>query len=173
MSTTMTSLNVIYGEEERRGTIEFYLVSFVMTIGAIIFLAIILGLVAVMPAALSLLPIGGQAKIIGEIIRWPIVVVLLIVGLAVVYRFAPCRREVKWQWMSWGSVVAIILWITASAVFSFYVGRFGRYDRTFGSLGAVVVLLTWLYLSAYAVFLGACLDADRTPKAKPRLQAVR
>jgi membrane protein len=84
----------------------------------------------------------------------------MVVALAATYRFAPSRETPKWQWVSWGSVSATALWLAASIGFSFYVASFGSYDRTFGSLGAVVVLLTWFYISAYAVLLGACLDAE-------------
>ena len=80
--------------------------------------------------------------------------------LAATYRYAPSREEPKWRWVSWGGVLATILWLAASAGFSFYVAKFGNYDKTFGSLGAVVVLLTWLYISAYVVLLGACFNAE-------------
>ena len=85
---------------------------------------------------------------------------LVSVSLAATYRYAPSREEAKWRWVSWGGILATILWLAASAGFSFYVAKFGNYDKTFGSLGAVVVLLTWLYISAYVVLLGACLNAE-------------
>ena len=109
--------------------------------------------------------LSEKAKIIGALAPWPILLVFVAVGLATVYRYAPCRREPGWRWVSWGSIGATILWMTASAVFSFYVAKFNSYEKTFGSLGAVVVLLTWLYLSAYAVLLGACLNAEMERQA--------
>ena len=160
VSTTIASLNVIYGEQEQRGTVQLYAISLAITVAAIIFVAIVLTLVAAVPAAADLLPIGGKSKMFGALVRWPILIFFLVLGLASIYRFAPCRAEARWRWVTWGSVVAVILWLAVSAAFSFYVARFGRYDKTFGSLGAGVVLLTWLYLSAYAIFLGACLDAE-------------
>jgi membrane protein len=72
----------------------------------------------------------------------------------------PSRREAKWRWVSWGGILATIIWVAASAGFSIYVTKFGNYDKTFGSLGAVVVLLTWLYISAYVVLIGACFNAE-------------
>jgi membrane protein len=87
-------------------------------------------------------------------------IALVSVGLAATYRFMPSRREAKWRWISWGGVIATLVWVAASAGFSFYVANFGNYDKTFGSLGAVVILLTWLYLSAYVVLVGACVNAE-------------
>jgi len=81
-------------------------------------------------------------------------------ALAATYRYGPSRREPKWRWISWGGLVATLLWVVASALFSVYVAKFGNYDKTFSSLGAVVLLLMWLYISAYVVLLGACLDAE-------------
>ena len=125
-----------------------------------VFVIIALTLVAAIPAMMQLLRLSEKVKIIGALAPWPILLVFVAFGLAAVYRFAPCRREPKWRWVSWGSIGATVLWMTASAPFSFYVAKFNSYDKTFGSLGAVVVLLTWLYLSAYAVLIGACLNAE-------------
>jgi membrane protein len=159
-ATLMESLNVIYGEQEKRGALRFYLISFALTLAAMVFAVIAVTLIAAVPAMMQLLRLSEKAKIIGALAPWPILLVFVAVGLAAVYRFAPCRREPQWRWVSWGSVGATILWITASAAFSFYVAKFNSYEKAFGSLGAVFVLLTWLYLSAYAVLLGACLNAE-------------
>jgi membrane protein len=114
---------------------------------------------------MQLLRLSEKAKIIGALAPWPILLVFVAVGLAAVYRYAPCRREPQWRWVSWGSVGATILWLSASAAFSFYVSKFNSYEKAFGSLGAIFVLLTWLYLSAYAVLLGACLNAEMERQA--------
>lgn len=106
------------------------------------------------------MPLGKNLKFIGYILPWPILIVLGSIGLAAAYRFLPSRREAKWRWVTWGGVVATLIWVAASAGFSFYVANFGNYDKTFGSLGAVVVLLSWLYLSAYVVLIGACFNAE-------------
>ena len=88
------------------------------------------------------------------------VTVRVMVGLAVLYRYAPSRQEPKWRWVSWGSVVATVLWLIGSALFSFYVSHFGSYNKTYGSIGAVVILLLWFYLSAFVVLLGAELNSE-------------
>jgi membrane protein len=140
--------------------IRFQAVAIGMTVAAVLFAIVALTLVAAIPIAIQFLPFSRNLKVIGVVAPWPILITLVAIGLAATYRFAPSRREAKWRWVSWGGVLATFLWVVASAGFSFYVAKFGSYDKTFGSLGAIVVLLTWLYLSAYIVLLGACLNAE-------------
>ena len=156
----MQALNVTYEEEEKRGLIRFQAVAMGMTVAAVLFAIVALTLVAAVPAVIQFLPFSRKLKIVGVVAPWPILVALVAVGLAATYRFAPSRREAKWRWVSWGGVLATLLWLVASVGFSLYVAKFGSYDKTFGSLGAIVVLLTWLYLSAYSILLGACLNAE-------------
>ncbi|HJW58254.1 MAG TPA: YhjD/YihY/BrkB family envelope integrity protein, partial [Actinomycetota bacterium] len=92
--------------------------------------------------------------------RWPALVVLVAVALAVFYRLGPDRANPRFRWMSWGALVAVVLWVAVSAGFSWYVSNFGSYGQTYGSLGAVIVLLLWLWLSALAALIGAELDAE-------------
>lgn len=159
-ASMISAINIAYGEEEKRSIITFQFVALALTIGGIVFAILAIALVAVLPAILGLLPLGDAGKTITSAVRWPILVVLLMAGLAVIYRFAPSREQAKWRWVSWGAVVATILWIVGSALFSIYVGEFASYDKAYGSLGAVVVLLMWLYLSAFAVLLGAAFNAE-------------
>jgi len=119
-----------------------------------------LTLVAAVPAVMHFLPFSDYAKTAGYAVTWIILFVLVSLGFAAVYRLMPSRAEPKWRWLSWGGVIATLIWVAASAAFSVYVAKFGHYDKTFGSLGAVVVLLTWFYLSAYVVLLGACFNAE-------------
>jgi membrane protein len=154
------ALNIVYEEDEKRGTIRYNALALGMTFIAILFALVALILIAAIPPLLKFLPIGDNLKIAGYIIPWPILFVLVSVGLAATYRFLPSRREAKWRWVSWGGIIATIVWVAASAGFSIYVAKFGNYDKTFGSLGAVVVLLTWFYLSAYVVLVGACFNAE-------------
>jgi membrane protein len=158
--TLIEALNITYEEKEKRGVIRYELIALGMTAAAILFGIVALTLVAAVPATISLLSISGVWKTAGYFLPWPILVVLLFIGLAAAYRFLPSREEAKWRWVSWGGALATALWIIASIGFSFYVSEFGNYDKSFGSLGAVVVLLTWLYLSAYVVLIGACLNAE-------------
>ena len=158
--TLMEALNITYEEEEKRGIVKFQVVAFGMTLAAIAFAIIALVLIAAIPALVEFLPFGKFVKIVGVILPWPILIGIMVFALAATYRFAPSRQDAKWRWVTWGSIVATALWILASVLFSVYVANFGSYDKAFGSLGAVVVLLTWFYISAYAVLIGACLNAE-------------
>ena len=121
---------------------------------------IVVTLVAVLPAAAQLLDLGSSAKWLLLIVQWPLLIVIVMLGLAVLYRYAPDREEPKWRWVSPGAIVATLLWIIASIAFTVYVAKFNSYDKTYGSLGGVIILLTWLYLSALAVLLGAVINAQ-------------
>jgi membrane protein len=159
-STMITVLNIAYKEPEKRNFIRLNAISLGLTFGAVVFAAIALALIAILPAIVDLLPFGSFGKTIASIVRWPILIVLVTVVLAAIYRFAPSRDEPNWRWVSWGATIATLLWILGSALFSIYVGKFASYDKSYGSLGAVVVLLMWLYLSAFVVSLGAELNAE-------------
>jgi membrane protein len=159
-SSMITALNISYGEAEKRSFVRFQMVALGLTAGVVLFAVVALALIAVLPAIIDLLPFGGFGKTLAAIIRWPILLALLMVCLAAIYRFAPSREEPRWRWVSWGAVVATVLWIIGSALFSLYVGKFASYDKTYGSLGGVVVLLMWLYLSSFIVLLGAQLNAE-------------
>ena len=128
-----------------------------------------LALVAVLPAALAVLPLSAAWGDVLALIRWPILAGIVILALAIVYRYAPDRAEPKWQWISWGSVAATALWILGSIGFTTYVSKVGSYDKTYGSLGGVIVLLLWFYLTAYVILAGAVLNAEierQTTRAK-------
>ncbi len=159
-SALMQALNVAYGEREKRGVLRYYGMALLLTVAAVLFGILSLILVAIIPAVVGLLPLGDFGKKLVDWIRWPVLTILFATGLSVVYRYAPSRNEPRWSWVSWGAVTATILWIIGSALFSLYVEKFATYNKTYGSLGAVVVLLMWLWLSAYAVLVGAELNAE-------------
>lgn len=159
-SSIMQALNMVHGEEERRGFIKYYAMALGLTVGMVIFAALALALIAVLPAAIEELPFGGFGNTLAAIARWPVLLVLVMLWLAAIYRLAPSREAPKWRWISAGTVAAALLWIAGSALFSLYVGAFATYNKTYGSLGAVVVLLMWLWVSAYAVLIGATLNAE-------------
>jgi membrane protein len=105
-------------------------------------------------------------------VRWPILAGLAIVVLAIVYRFARARVSRKWQWLSWGAAIATALWLIGSIAFAFYVSEVGSYDKTYGSLGAVIVLLLWFYMTAYVILIGAELNAETERQAAKRGSAL-
>ena len=160
MTTLITAVNISYAQEEKRGFIRLQATSLGLTAGGIVFAVVALALIAVLPAIIGFLPLGGSGRTLATALRWPIVLLMVIIGLAALYRLAPCRSGARWQWASWGAVAATVLWLIGSALFSVDVGRFASYNKTYGSFGAVVVLLMWLYLSAVTVLLGVELNAE-------------
>ena len=160
MKALIEGLNIAYDEEEKRSFLRYNLVALGLTLGAIVALIVALGLVAVLPALLGNLGLGATAATLITWLRWPLLFVLAMAGLAVLYRYAPSRDEPRWRWVSWGSVIATVLWTLGSIAFSLYVRNFASYNETYGSLGAVVILLMWLWLTAYIVLLGAELNSE-------------
>ena len=159
-SMLMQALTVAYEETEKRGILSFYLQAVALTIGIAVFAVLSLFLIAVVPAVIDWLPLPDQwAEKLG-LIRWPILAALVLVALALVYRFAPSRRRPYWHWLSPGTIAAALFWLLGSAGFSFYVARFGAYDKTYGSLGAAVIRLLWFYVGAYIVLAGAELNSE-------------
>ena len=157
-------LNISYGEREKRSFIKLNLIALVLTFGAIIGALIAIALVAVLPAMLEHLSFGTKIDAVLNWVRWPILVAGFVGGLSVVYRYGPSREDAKWSWVSWGASAAALLWLAASGLFSLYVAKFASYDKTYGSLGAVVVFLMWLWLSALSVLIGAELNSEMERK---------
>jgi membrane protein len=156
----MTALNMAYGERERRNFIWFNIIALALTAGLVLFGIIAIFTVAVIPVALNFLPLPESWLGIISAVRWPILAVLVMFALAVIYRVAPSRERARWQWVSPGAIAATLLWIVGSALFSIYVSRFGSYNETYGSLGAVIVLLLWFWLTSYIILAGAELNAE-------------
>lgn len=156
----MVALNVAYEEEEKRGLIRYYLTALLFTLCGIVGVAVALGLIVGLPALLQLETLGPAGRAMARVVSYLVLLGSVVVGLALLYRYAPSRREAAWRWITPGSALAAILWLAASILFSLYVSWFGSYDATYGSLGAVAVLLLWFYLSALVVLLGAELNAE-------------
>jgi membrane protein len=167
----MTAVNICYGETEKRNFVWFNLRAVALTAGLALFGTAALALLAVLPAALSLLPLPQPWNDAIALVRWPTLAGIVIVALAIVYHYAPDRVHPRWQWVSWGAVAATALWLLVSAAFTIYVSKVGSYDKTYGSLGAVIILLLWFYLSAYVTMIGAELNAEIGRQAIPRYGA--
>jgi membrane protein len=154
------ALNVVYDERETRGFVKLRGLSLLLTLGAIVVAVVALVLITVFPGVVDNLGLGQAGKLAASVVRWVVLALLVLVALAVVYRFAPDRANPRWRWVSGGAVVALVLWLLGSIGFSWYVDSFGKYNQTYGALAAVIILLLWLYLSSFAVLLGAELDAE-------------
>jgi|SRR5579884_2418510 len=154
------ALNLVYDEREKRGLIKLNLVSLAFTTGAILFVLLAIGCVIALPAVFSSMGMASATALIAKIARWPILLIVIALALAFVYRFGPSRAEPKWRWITWGSAFAAVGWIAVSILFSWYAANFGSYNKTYGSLGAVVGFMMWLWLSTVVILLGAELDAE-------------
>jgi membrane protein len=158
--TLMDGLNAAYRETEERSFLVFFAtglaLTFMMIIGFIIASAITLAV----PILLETLTVPGWLDWAVSLIRWPIFALLAILGLGLIFRFGPSRRPAKWRWLSPGSLAATLLWVAFSVAFSAYVRNFGSYTETYGALAGVIILMTWLWLSAFIVLLGAELNAQ-------------
>ena len=154
------ALNVIYEQQEERSFFKLNLVALVFTLGGFAVFLVAVAAVIVTPLALSWAGLGGQAGALIRIARWPGLLIVLLAGLAVLYRYGPNRRAARWQWVSVGSVFASVVWIAASFLFSWYLAKFNTYNATYGSLGAVLAMMMWLWISSMVVLLGAELNSE-------------
>lgn len=156
----MEAVNAAYDEDETRGFVRVRGMALALTLGGIFFGLLLVGLVAVVPGVLSLIGLGSLAENLVRWGRWPVLAVVLALGLAVIYRYAPDRDQPRWRWMTPGSIAAVVLWLVASAGFAWYVNSFGSYSETYGSIAGVIVLMLWFFISALAVLVGAELNAE-------------
>jgi membrane protein len=154
------ALNIVYGEEEKRSFIKLNAVTLLVTLGIVVFILLALAAVVALPVILKYVPLSGVIAFVLKIGRWPILFALVTLALAVLYRYGPSRTEPRWRWITWGSVFAAAAWLAASALFSWYVSNFGSYNKTYGSLGAIIGFMTWIWISITVVLVGAKLNAE-------------
>jgi membrane protein len=154
------AINMAYDEDETRGFLRVRGLAVLLSIGAILFLALSVGMIAVLPAAVADTSLGEPVRIVIGVLRWPILAGAMVVALGLLYRMGADRDAPRWRWVSAGSITATVLWLVGSGLFSLYAGRFGSYEETYGALAAIVVVMLWLLLTAYAVILGAELNAE-------------
>jgi membrane protein len=160
MKGLIDALNIIYEEDEKRSFVRLNLLSLALTIGTIVFLLLMVGAVIVFPLMMGWLGIESFAQRAVALLRWPIIFAVVVLGLEVLYRIGPSRREAKWRWLTAGSVFAAFAWLAGSVLFSFYLAHFADYTASYGALGAAIGLMMWLWLTAIAVLLGAELNAE-------------
>jgi membrane protein len=160
MKALIDALNIVYEEDEKRGFFKLNLVALAFTLGAILALLFASGAVVALPLLLDSLGLGRLTSLLINYGRWPILILGLIVGLAVLYRYGPSRREPKWQWVSVGSLLASALWIAASAALSLYLEKYAHYDATYGTLGTAIGLMTWMWMTSVVILLGAELNSE-------------
>ena len=159
MKHIFDALNLVYNERESRGFITLNLVSLGFTAGALVFLVLALAGVVALPVALNFIGLGEGAWWLAQL-RWPILFLAVLFGLALLYRYGPSRDAPRWRWATPGSALAAFLWLAGSLLFSWYVANFGKYNQTYGSLGAAIGFMTWIWISTIIVLLGAQVNAE-------------
>ena len=160
MKAMIDALNVVYDEEEKRSFVRLNLISLAMTLVLLSFLLVAVGAVVVLPLVFAWLGMEGSAEWALALLRWPAIMLVISVGLAMLYRFGPSRQDAQWRWLSVGAVVATLLWVTGSALFSWYLSNFANYNETYGTLGAGIGLMMWLWLTSIAILVGAEINAE-------------
>ncbi|WP_324277286.1 YihY/virulence factor BrkB family protein [Blastococcus brunescens] len=160
VNNLVKAVNIAYDEVETRNFIKLRALSLGLTLGAIVFVILTIGLVAVLPVVLDALPLGGVGTVLAEIARWVALLAVVAGSLAVLYRVAPDRDAPRFRWVSLGSIVVTVVWALVSLGFTLYVNNFGSYDKTYGAIAGVIVLMLWLYLTCYLVLLGAEINSE-------------
>jgi membrane protein len=166
VSALFDALNIVHGETEERSLLRFYATTFAVTLGAVVYG--LFAIIGVLPIALKSLGLSENAENVSAVFRWPATLLLVMIWLSIVYRVGPSRSNAKWRWVTWGSGLAAILLVVASMIFGWYLAEFNSYDRLYGSLGAVVGFMTWLWISVFVMLLGAELDAAIESKSAGR-----
>lgn len=160
MKALFDALNVVYQEREKRGFFGLNAVSLTFTVlGVVMVLAVIVALVALDPI-LARLDLNAREQWLVGLLRWPALFVLVSLAISLIYRFGPSRDRPQWRWVSWGGVFAALAWLAVSALFSVYAENFGRFNETYGSLGAVIGFMLWLWISNIVLLIGAQLNAE-------------
>ncbi len=160
MKAVFDALNIVNDEEEKRSFLRLNLTSLTFTLGAILFIIVALGGIVVLPILLNFIGMGGSMEWLLSLMRWPVLLIGVTFGLSLIYRFGPSRDKAEWRWVTPGGLIAAVLWIGVSMLFSWYVSNFGSYNETYGSLGAVIGFMTWIWLSSIVVLLGAEINAE-------------
>ncbi|MDQ3246336.1 MAG: YihY/virulence factor BrkB family protein [Pseudomonadota bacterium] len=160
-AAVITSLNIAYEEKEARSLLRFYFLALLMTVVAVVLAMLAIAAAASVAYLQTQLPQATPIAVTaGKIVGYALLVLVATVIAATLYRFGPSREEAKWKWITPGSLFAALTWLLLTVLFGFYVSKLTDYSATYGALGAVVALLTWLYLSAYVFIIGAELNSE-------------
>ena len=160
IKTLFEALNVAYEEREKRSFVWLNLMAFAFTIGAMLVAIVMIFAVGVVPALLAMLNLSGASEVVIRILRWPVILVLIAAAISILYRFGPSREPAKWRWITWGGILATVVWILASVAFSYYLRNFANYNATYGSLGAVIGFMLWTWISVTILIVGGELNAE-------------
>ncbi len=160
VKSLIDALNVAYGERDKRSFLQLSLLSLAFTIGGIVALLLMVAAVVAFPLVLDHLGLGPESKLIFSLARWPLLFLILWGALGFLYRFGPGRERPRWEWLNVGTLVTAFLWIAGSSLLSWYLSNFANYNATYGSLGAAIGLMMWMWMSAIVVLWGAELNSE-------------
>jgi membrane protein len=160
VKSTLDALNIVYQEKERRSWISLNAVSLAFTAAASVFVLLVIAAVVLFPVAASQLGVSSAAVRIASLARWPAMLLIVGLALAVLYRWGPDRAKPRWAWVTWGSAFASCAWLVTSALFSYYAANFADLNSTYGSLGTVVGFMLWIWLSQIVILIGAEINAE-------------
>jgi membrane protein len=154
------ALNLVHNEPEKRSFIWLNIISLIFTVLTIGFALVAMGAMVVVPIVLNFIGLGGATELLIKIARWPALLIVVTLALAILYRYGPSREKPQWRWITWGSAVAAVSWLVISILFSWYAENFGNYNKTYGSLGAIIAFMFWIWLSIIVLLIGAELNAE-------------
>lgn len=160
MKALLSALNVAFFQTETRGFVRLNMVSMAFTLGGIVMIVLMLGVITVIPILLQMLPLADSTSTWVAVIRWPIMFAVLILALAALYRWGPDAPDSRWRWVSPGAVLAAVGLVVTSILFSWYAANFANYNETYGSLGAVIALMMWLWFASTIVLVGAEVNSE-------------
>ena len=174
------ALNLVYNETEKRSFVWLNVISLTFTVLAIAFVLVAIGAIVVVPTVLNFVGLAGATEMLVKIARWPALFIVVSLALAFIYRYGPSREKPRWRWITWGSAFAALSWLAVSILFSWYAESFGNYNKTYGSLGAIIAFMFWIWLSIIVILIGGELNAETehqtvrdTTTGKPKPMGAR
>ncbi len=162
----IVAMNIIHEQKEERGFIKLNLLAIELTFLGVILSVFAIIVVIAIPALFGNFEFGNTIKTVVALVSWIVLLTIFSSYLGIIYRYGPCRNKPKWRWVSWGAVIASIFWALASLLFSLYAAKFGDFNKTYGSLGAIIVLLIWFYISSFVILMGAEINAKLEHQTK-------
>lgn len=160
MKALFDAMNVAYQENEKRSFVRLNLLSLAFTLGALFIAIVLIAAIGVLPAALAYLWLDRWQELLARFARWPFILTFVGCGIAIIYRYGPSREQAKLRWLSWGVIFSTLLWLAASILFTFYLENFANYNATYGTLGALIGLMVWVWISVIILIVGAELNAE-------------
>lgn len=160
IKTLFEAMNIAYGEQEQRSFIKLNLVAFCFTVGAVFIGITLIVAVGVVPVIMRIFGLSSFSDTLIASLRWPVIFFLIVGSIAMIYRYGPSRNRARWRWVIFGAILTAFVWLGASIGFSWYLQNFANYGATYGSLGAVIGFMMWVWVSSVIFILGAEINAE-------------